>query len=643
MKKLFANRNVVPRNRTEESSSVPYSSSPCSSKSRTDDDSMTKTVPITRDDYRPTLIMTLQDSRFRMVHEPLALQDVLNGRGDKERISNTITITSQAHGKSIYPPSPNDDAEDPPVKRRSWTLLALVILVVAFLVCVGISLVALCKPSSDVESSSSSSSDSKHDDPTSYFVDKKEPENSTNVGTEAAPTKVPTGQPSASPSQRPTGEPTAKPTADPTVDPSSGPSLDPTSDPTVSPTEISSNSLTAPNATYIPGNLTRFQEGILLSEGLLVRKIATSDQPVELFNSDGNYIYRSSELFHIRPDGAATFPDTREWNLGGWIYVSNSESLEMNEGGVGTITFDKDGRVIDYQKVLDNTTMNCSGGRTPWNTWVSCEEVEFDGLIYQVDPFGEREPQVMTLGSDGGRWEAFAYDIRNLDVPHFFATEDHNKGTVRRFTPETTLWGTGNEWEMLHGKGLIDYLVVSPNENRTGGTFEWVQDLEAARNNARSYYPQSEGISVQDGIMYVTLKRLAQLFIFDLDQLTYKNMSTVSGLFDGNPDQLQRILGDDGGLLYFTEEGGDSTGVHARDEDGRFFTILESPVHTDETTGLAFSPDGKHMYVCFQKDGLVFDVWREDMLPFHAKAFDVRYHHRLERQRRQLSSQWVGL
>jgi secreted PhoX family phosphatase len=54
--------------------------------------------------------------------------------------------------------------------------------------------------------------------------------------------------------------------------------------------------------------------------------------------------------------------------------------------------------------------MNCGGGRTPWMTWVSCEE-ESNGNIYQVDPSGVRKAQKMTLGSDGGDWESFAYDI----------------------------------------------------------------------------------------------------------------------------------------------------------------------------------------------------------------------------------------
>jgi uncharacterized protein len=74
----------------------------------------------------------------------------------------------------------------------------------------------------------------------------------------------------------------------------------------------------------------------------------------------------SERAFHGRPDGGATFPDPRTDNPGGWIYVSNSEMKEMGAGGVGAITFDKDGNTVDYNRVLEGTSMNCGGGRTPW-------------------------------------------------------------------------------------------------------------------------------------------------------------------------------------------------------------------------------------------------------------------------------------
>lgn len=303
--------------------------------------------------------------------------------------------------------------------------------------------------------------------------------------------------------------------------------------------------------------------------------------------------------------------------------MSNSEMKEKGEGGVGAITFNKHGEVVEYKMILTGTTMNCSGGRTPWGTWVSCEEVEFDGQIWQVDPFGERQSQVLTLGNTGGMWEAFAYDIRDLKQPRFFVTEDHNKGCLRRFTPSEVNWD--RPWDMLHGAGVTEYMIVHPTSDE-GGTFEWTSDEEAAKNNARTYYPLSEGIDVYGSQLFFVCKKIHQIFTINLDEGTYTNETTISGLFDGKPDQVHRILDDDKDILYFTEEGGVDAGVHARDASGNYYTILESPDYTDETSGLAFSPDGKHLYVAYQDAGLLFDVWRQDGLPFNGKRLDVKYH-----------------
>ena len=505
-----------------------------------------------------------------------------------------LDVTKSASG-DVHDASPKRLRLQWRSKRMLWGL-AIVIVIVVMSVVLVVAVVSARPKNKDIDSSSNSNNDnnSNNDDNNSPLAGEEEP-----TSTSAIPLPVPSNLLSPIPSNLPTYVPSNLPTLTPPPSPL----------PTTTPLP----------PTHIPGNLTTFQVGLLLSDGLNARIVAQTGHPV-IYRDGSN----STTLFHGKPDGGATFPDTRPNNPGGFIYVSNSE-LQNAQGGVDALTFDRYGNVLNYEMVLTNSTMNCGGGRTPWNTWMSCEEEESTGLIYQVDPTGARAPQVATLGNAGGRWESFSHDVRNRQRPYFFATEDHNKGTVRRFTPATIDWDN-NPWNMLHGAGATDYLMIFPNSTNDGGTFQWTNDLNAAKNNARSYYPQTEGIDVYGSQMFLVCKNIRQLFTINIDDGTYSNRTTISGLFDGKPDTLQRILGDSRNLLYFTEEGGVDAGVYARDHLGRFYTILESPVYKDETSGLSFSADGRFLIVAYQDNDLLFQVWHSDGLPFHDTPLDVKYH-----------------
>lgn len=311
--------------------------------------------------------------------------------------------------------------------------------------------------------------------------------------------------------------------------------------------------------------------------------------------------------------------------------------------------------LVGLYLLLNHTARNFKIDR---NTWVSCEEI-WNGRIWQVDPKGLRPPQETSMSASSlGYFESFAYDIRDFEKPRFFVTEDDVGGALRRFTPSNPNWD--DPWTILHGEGVIEYLVLKPSsESRwaTEGNFYWTASIQVARNSAGRYYQHTEGLDVYNNELFVVSKTQHSLFILDLDSSTYQRHSTAAGLFDGQPDQMQRLIKEGPSniessstfdvnepeaepLLYFCEEVGTANGVHARDANGWFYSILESSIYGRETSGLAFSPDGKHMYFSYQSVGIIFDVWREDGLPFYGKTLDVHFHEKPQETPDQERDMW---
>ena len=261
--------------------------------------------------------------------------------------------------------------------------------------------------------------------------------------------------------------------------------------------------------------------------------------------------------------------------------MSNSE-VEGGGGGVGAITFDKNGKVIGYRRLLTGTERNCNGGKTDWGAWISCEEDEGqNGKVWQVDPFGERDPVQIALGSNGGRWEAFAHDTRDPDKLYAFLTEDIDDGALVRMTIENPDYS--NPWDILLESGKVEYLILNPVvvecDGFESGTFRWTENEADARTNAANNYPFAEGMKMDGDQLKFVSKESYGIITINLDIGTYTFEETG---FDGQPDQFIIVEQEDGSnMMYLTEEAdvvrgtlGTQVGIHTRNDLGGYTNII---------------------------------------------------------------------
>ena len=156
----------------------------------------------------------------------------------------------------------------------------------------------------------------------------------------------------------------------------------------------------------------------------------------------------------------------------------------------------------------------------------------------------------------------------------------------------------GNGWDALHEGGKHTYLEILDES-----TYVWTTNLTEAKQSARTYYKNAEGIVYHDGLLYFATKEAQSLFIVNLQDGTYTKESTGlqfagQGSFNAQPDQV--ILSNYKRWIYFSEDGGENPGVYIREKDGTYRTIFEAVNGTvyegDETVGVALSPDRRKLY-----------------------------------------------
>ncbi len=317
--------------------------------------------------------------------------------------------------------------------------------------------------------------------------------------------------------------------------------------------------------------------GLRLPEGFRARLVARGGEPVE----------GTGYRWHHASDGSATFGVEG----GGWILVSNSETLK---GGASAIRLGPGGEVEDAYRILSGTTQNCSGGGTPWGTWLSCEEVE-DGLVWECDPAGRR-PAVAHPAMGVFKHEAAAVDPRGRRI---YLTEDLIDGGFYRFTPR--------RWPDL-SEGQLEIAAVA-RDGRTSWTA--LPDSAARRTPTRHQVPGSavfkrgEGLWHDRGLVYVATTADHRVHAYDIREERFKVI--YDGLASSSAPliRVDQLTASRAGEVFVCEDlATDEIDIGVIDRRGRvsrFLSATGPPHERSELTGLTFDPSGSRMYFASQR------------------------------------------
>ncbi|MFD7133955.1 alkaline phosphatase PhoX [Streptomyces sp. NPDC059894] len=316
--------------------------------------------------------------------------------------------------------------------------------------------------------------------------------------------------------------------------------------------------------------------GIRLPSGFTSRVIARSGQTVT----------GTSYTWHNAPDGGACYA-----NGTGWIYVSNSEINPS--GGASAVTFSSSGTVTGAYRILSGTRTNCAGGKTPWNTWLSCEEVD-RGYVYETDPWGVKAA-VRRDAMGRFKHEAAAADpVRGV----VYLTEDVTDGCFYRFRPTT--WGdlsAGTLEVLVAGSATSGPVTWSPVPDPTGATATRNQVSGAKRFNG------GEGCYYADGTCWFTTKGDNRVWRYDAAaqtiDLAYDDSLVTSGT--APLTGVDNVTGAASGDLFVAEDGGNMEICVITPDDVVAPFLRIDGQSASEITGPAFSPDGTRLYFSSQR------------------------------------------
>jgi secreted PhoX family phosphatase len=308
-------------------------------------------------------------------------------------------------------------------------------------------------------------------------------------------------------------------------------------------------------------------------------------------------------------------------------------------GGNTKLVVDGERGLVESYAVLGGTHSNCAGGRTPWGTWITCEEVFTYGADGSSADDGVPHGYAFEVPADAdapvapapiraaGRFQHEA--VAWLDGV-LYETEDRNNAAFYRFLPADPPRAFG---DLAETDGTLQALVVSgqPNfdadEASVGVALdcEWVtiDDPDPSEDTVRAQaqdegaaiFTRTEGICADDDRVYFNCTTggpagAGQVWEYeprgaDGGRLKLVYESTSTDHLD-SPDNVVVVPAT--GDVFLMEDGSDSElYVRGVTRDGALYDFLGTLRNGTELCGGCFSPDGATFFVNQQGDRLSDD------------------------------------